>query len=74
MMLLPAAVINTALSRYVEWHGCHRPHQGLGGSTPDEVFHRRRRRRRGADELRDLKLTHLDGDARLPVYRRMLAG
>jgi hypothetical protein len=73
ILLLSLTAINKALSRYTEWHGRFRPHQGLGGSTPDEVFHRRRRRRRGAEELRDLNLIHFAGDMRLPVYRRVLA-
>jgi hypothetical protein len=30
------------MSLYVGWFNHHRPHQGLGGRTPDEVyFHRR---------------------------------
>lgn len=73
MLLLPLASINEALCRYAAWHSGSRPHQGLSGLTPDEVFHRRRRRRRTVDELRDVKLTHFAGDARLPVYHRVLA-
>jgi hypothetical protein len=27
------------LSRYAEWYNQHRPHEWLGGRTPDEVYH-----------------------------------
>jgi len=30
------------VQRYLDWHNEHRPHTGLGGRTPDEVYHRRR--------------------------------
>lgn len=50
----------------------HRPHQGLDGRTPDEVFSGRRRKK-PSGKLLDLSLGHLSGDARLPVYRRKLA-
>jgi hypothetical protein len=73
ILLLPLTEINEAISRYSKWFGHDRPHQGLGGSTPDEVFHRRRRRRRSAHELRDLNLMHFARAQRLPVYRRVLA-
>ena len=73
MLLLPVTAINEAISRYALWHSRYRPHQGLLGLTPDEVFHRRRRWRRGENELQDLSLTHFGGDRLLPVYRRVLA-
>ena len=30
--------MTTEVAAYVEWYGEHRPHQGLGGKTPNEVF------------------------------------
>jgi putative transposase len=72
MVLLPLRRVNDALHRYTEWFSRHRPHQGLDGATPDEVYFRRRRGLR-AGRLRDVKLTYWRGDPKLPVYRRVLA-
>ena len=73
MLLLPIRLINEGLQRYAQWHSQSRPHQGLGGRTPAEIFDRRRRRCPDGRRLVDLRLVHHRGDARLPVYRRVLA-
>ena len=72
MLFLPTGRIEDHLKRYVLWHGRHRPHQGLGGRTPDEVFFARRNRV-PRERIRGLRLTHLAGDRRLPVYQRVVA-
>ena len=72
MLFLPTRRIEEHLKRYVLWHGRHRPHQGLGGRTPDEVFFARRNRV-PRETIRGLRLTHLAGDRRLPVYQRGVA-
>ena len=71
-VLQPLARINDALHRYVRWFSIHRPHQGIGGRAPDEVYFRRSRRHRVA-AIRDVRLTHFRDDPKLPVYRRVLA-
>ena len=54
-------------STYAVWFNAHRPHQGLGGATPDDVYYGRstkqRPRRHGV-----LRLRHLNGDPGLPIY------
>jgi len=72
LLFLPIDRVNAALHRYTAWFGKHRPHQGLAGRTPDEVFYRRRRRL-PAGHLTEVRLTHLRGDSKLPVYRRLRA-
>jgi len=72
MVLQPIERVNDALHRYTDWFARHRPHQGLGGRTPDDVYFRRRRRL-SATNLRDVRLTYWRGDPKLPVYRRVLA-
>ena len=73
ILLLPLTAINAAVARYAVWHARFRPHQGLGGLTPDEVFSGRRRRRPREGELHDVRRTLFRGDERLPIYRRVLA-
>ena len=38
---LPARAIRKRLDRFADWYNSHRPHQALGGRTPDEVWHKR---------------------------------
>jgi transposase InsO family protein len=44
LILVPYRLITfrQELSLYVSWHNGHRPHSVLGGSTPDEIYYRRR--------------------------------
>ena len=61
--------IETRLERYRSWFNEHRPHQGLGQRTPDDVY-----LDRPAKPTRDmtggtLSVRFLDGDRRLPVLR-----
>jgi transposase InsO family protein len=72
MVLLPLERLNAAIHRYTDWFGRHRPHQGLGGCTPDEVYFRRRRRN-CEGRMTDVRRTYFRGDPKLPVYRRVLA-
>jgi putative transposase len=72
LLLLPVARVNQVLHGYVLWHARHRPHQGLGGRTPEEVFHGRRRAT-PEGQVVGVRLTYLKGDDRLPVYRALKA-
>lgn len=61
--------IETRLERYRSWFNEHRPHQGLGQRTPDDVF-----LDRPAEPTSDitggvLSIRFLEGDRRLPVLR-----
>lgn len=64
---LGARELQRRADSYVAWFNAHRPHQGLGGDTPDDVYYgrstRQRPRRHGI-----LRLRHLDGDLGLPIY------
>ena len=72
LVLLPMECVTAALHRYTKWYNRLRPHQGLGGATPDEAYSGRRpRKSRG--ELRDVTLSYFRRDPKLPVYRRRLA-
>jgi len=59
------------LSAYLEWYRLHRPHQGLGGRTPQDVSAKVKRTKplkiNAGDVLRVVR-RDLDGDRRLPVY------
>jgi len=49
LYVLSAAVDEAALTRYLleylVYYNCYRPHQGIGGALPDELFYGRRLRR-----------------------------
>ena len=57
------------LKTWQRWHNGHRPHQGLGQRTPDDVYRRRRPRRARCVTAGTLSVRFLDGDRRLPVLR-----
>lgn len=53
--------------RYADWFNAHRPHQGLHGATPDDVYFGRSTKQRPRSHG-ILRLRHLDGDPGLPIY------
>jgi putative transposase len=63
----PLASIHTRLRAYVAWFNAHRPHQGLGGRTPDDVFAGRTRAVRSVPLRATLEVTHVDGNRDLPI-------
>ena len=70
MIALPRAALQRRLLRYVEWFSRHRPHQGVCGRTPWDVWSGRVRRRRvEPDRIVGLKFHEFGGDSSLPVYR-----
>ena len=61
--------LETRLRRWARWHNGHRPHQGLGQRTPDDIY-----RDRPPKPVRDttagtLYVRFLHGDKRLPILR-----
>ena len=56
-------------ARLRRWHNGHRPHQGLGQCTPDEVHCGREPRRTCNVTAGALSVRFLQGDHRLPVLR-----
>jgi putative transposase len=73
LLLLPLKYINAGLNRYAAWFSRHRPHQGLQGRTPEEVFYGRRPRSTGETCITGLRLTHYRRDRNLPIYQRLKA-
>ena len=67
VLFFPVGSIRQALVRYCAWFNQHRPHQGLGHKTPDEV-HAGMSTRPAAVPLRAaLVVRHVGGDRELPV-------
>lgn len=62
LLLVPLKQINASLERYSTSYARHRPHQGLQGLTPDEVFYDRRRRSVTENRIKGLRLVHSAGD------------
>jgi putative transposase len=65
----PVARIERSLSAYADWFNRHRPHQGLGQRTPDEVHHGTSTRATSVPLRAVLEAQPLDGDRHLPVLR-----
>ena len=65
----PLASIRARLRAYATWFNGHRPHQGLHGRTPDEVFTGRLSTPRFVPLAATLKVVQIDGDHELPVLR-----
>ena len=59
--------IDRKLSSYAEWFNAHRPHQGLDGMTPDEVFFEEDARTPFKRTDGVMHVSFVDGDARLPI-------
>ena len=65
----PIRTLERDLGRYALWHSKWRPHGGLGGITPDEIHVEKPRRGLRAVQKGRLKVRHLNGDRRLPVFQ-----
>jgi len=63
------AAIDLRLKRWARWFNTHRPHQGLGQQTPDEVYRGRPPRQTRNLTAGTLSVRFLDGDKRLPILR-----
>ena len=63
------ATIQRKLLAYSHWFNAHRPHQGLGQRTPDEVFYGRYARANLVPLHAALEANLIDGDQSLPVLR-----
>jgi hypothetical protein len=61
--------LGAATSPYVSWFNEHRPHQGIGQRTPDEVHFGRDTKPRAVPLRGALAATLIDGDRALPVIR-----
>ena len=61
--------LETKLKTWQRWHNGHRPHQGLGQRTPDDVHRRHRPRKMRSVTAGVLSVRFLDGDHRLPILR-----
>ena len=63
------AVVHDELLGYVTWFNAHRPHQGLGQRTPDEIHFGRDTRPQSVPLRGELVAELVDGDLTLPVLR-----
>lgn len=66
----PVRAIERDLANYAAWFNTERPHQGLGGRTPDDAHRGKRRRRSRRRPVRAaLRVSYLGEDRALPVLR-----
>lgn len=65
----PLVSIRARIRAYATWFNGHRPHQGLDGRTPDEVFTGCLSTPHSVPHAATLKGVHIDGDHELPVLR-----
>ena len=65
----PLVPIQRDLAAYVEWYSSERPHQGLGGRTPDEAYFGTDTSAKAVPLYAALVAEPLRGDPRLPVLR-----
>jgi putative transposase len=65
----PVRALEARLRRWARWNNEHRPHQGLGQRTPDDVYRGRRPRKVRNQTAGTLQVRFLDGDHRLPVLQ-----
>ena len=70
----PIRALETRLRRWARWHNGHRPHQGLGRRTPDDVYRRSRPRKARDLTAGTSQVRFLDGESRLPILRLRRAG
>lgn len=68
-LFLPISTLQRRALSYVQWYNRHRPHGGLGGATPDEVYSGRKAVPPVVPRRARLVARHLDGDRDLPIYR-----
>jgi transposase InsO family protein len=61
------------LTTYIRWYNCYRPHQGLDGAIPAEVYDPKPRKENtikfGVDNHLQLIVSFCDGDKQLPIIR-----
>ena len=69
ILFRPLPAIHKKLLGYVTWFNGHRPHQGLGQRTPDEVYFGRDTRARAVPMRGELVAQLLDDDRSLPELR-----
>lgn len=67
ILFRPLSAIHKKFLGYVTWFNAHRPHQGLGQRTPDEVYFGRDTRARSVPLRSELVAALVDGDRALPV-------
>jgi putative transposase len=67
LLYRPLATIQRRLDSYVAWFNAHRPHQGLCGRTPDEVYFDRRTAAVSVPVRAALEVRCHDGHHDLPV-------
>jgi putative transposase len=65
----PIRSIDARLRSYASWFNEHRPHQGLGGRTPDEVHDAKSTRAKSVPLRAAIEVRLLDDDRDLPVLR-----
>ena len=65
-ILVPLGIgaMRIEVARYVDWYNQHRPHQSLGGRTPDEVYY---------DRAAANEMPRLEPRARYPAASRCAA-
>jgi putative transposase len=61
--------LEVRLRAWQRWFNGHRPHQGLGQRTPDDVYRGTRPRKTRDLTAGTLSVRFLDGDPRLPILR-----
>ena len=65
----PLASIRTRLRAYATWFNAHRPHQGLGNRTPDEVHTGRSTKPTSVPLRAALEVRNMDDDRNLPILK-----
>jgi len=65
----PVISIDRRLRSYATWFNRWRPHQGLEGRAPHEVYCGQSRRAPTRIESGVLAVRYVDGDSRLPIFR-----
>jgi len=65
----PVSGVERELKSCALWHCSERPHEGLGGRTPDEVYRGIRRRQRGRVQAGELRVGFLAVNRSYPVFR-----
>jgi hypothetical protein len=61
------------LTTYIRWYNCYRPHQGLDGAIPAEVYDPKLRKEKSikvnTDKKLQLIITFYGDDKQLPIIR-----
>jgi len=69
LLYRPLKTIERLLSEYATWFNAARPHQGLGGRTPDEVHSAKSTRAKSVPLRAAVEATFVANDRDLPVLR-----